>query len=150
MGAVLDRDGTDSGERLNLAGENMLHWLSHRLRAVVRRGRVEAELNEELRYHLEREIERLVAGGMPLREAADAAARDFGNVESFKEESRDAWGTRGWNDLVADVRYAALTDENGLLSAQFGFSDCFTSKFEPPWINAGRVTFSSDVPSSPS
>lgn len=85
----------------------MLHWLRHRLRAVVRRGRVEAELNEELRYHLEREIERLVAGGMPRDEAADAATREFGNVESVKEESRDAWGTRGWNDLVADVRYAA-------------------------------------------
>ena len=43
-----------------------------------------------------------------------------------------------------------VVDENGLLSAQFGFSDCFTSKFAPPWISASRVTFSSDVPSSPS
>ena len=85
----------------------MLHRLRHRLRAVFRRGRVEAELDEELRYHLEREIERLVDSGMSRELAAAAAARAFGNVESYKEESRDAWGTRGWEDLVADVHYAA-------------------------------------------
>lgn len=84
----------------------MLSRLSQRLRAVIRRGRAEAELEEELRYHLDREVERLVASGMTREEASDAAAREFGNVESLKEESRDAWGTRAWEELVADVRYA--------------------------------------------
>src|SRR5687768_5088886 len=76
------------------------------LRAVFRRRRVEAELDEELRYHLEREVERGVAGGLSREEARYAAMRDFGNVESLKEESRDARGTRPWEDFVGDLRYA--------------------------------------------
>ena len=85
----------------------MLERARQRLRALLRRGRVEAELDEELRYHLEREVERLVAGGMGREEARYAALRDFGNVESLKEESRDARGTRPWEDFAGDLRYAA-------------------------------------------
>ena len=50
-----------------------------RLRALVRRRRADAELDEELRYHLERETERNVARMSP-RDASDAARRAFGNI----------------------------------------------------------------------
>src|SRR5215204_1135162 len=85
----------------------MLERTRQWLRALFRRGRVEAELDEELRYHLEREIERKVAGGMAAEEARYATLREFGNVESLKEESRDARGARPWQDFVGDLRYAA-------------------------------------------
>ena len=50
-----------------------------RLRALFEHRRVDAELSEELRYHLDREVERNVAAGMSPAEARDAARRAFGN-----------------------------------------------------------------------
>jgi len=44
-----------------------------RIRALVFRERFEAELDEELRYHLDREVERGVAAGLSPREARGAA-----------------------------------------------------------------------------
>ena len=76
------------------------------LRALLRRERLETDLDEELRYHLAREIERLRAGGMPLDEAQRTARLGFGNIAVLKEESRDARGTRFIEELVADIGYA--------------------------------------------
>ncbi|MPY90485.1 MAG: FtsX-like permease family protein [Luteitalea sp.] len=84
----------------------MLNWLKLRLRALFRRGTMEEELDEELSYHLERDIQRHIARGMSPDEARSAVRRSFGNVEALKEESRDARGTRLVEDLLADLRYA--------------------------------------------
>ncbi len=63
-----------------------------RLRALFRRGASEAELDEELRYHLERDAERGRAG--------------FGSVGNIKEEVRDSWGL-GWiEQITQDARFA--------------------------------------------
>jgi DNA-binding PadR family transcriptional regulator len=51
-----------------------------RLRSLFQRPAVEAELNEELRFHLDRQTEALVAQGMPYRESWTAARRSFGGV----------------------------------------------------------------------
>src|SRR3954462_758579 len=51
--------------------------LSMRLRSVFRRRRVEQELDDELRYHIERQIEVNVAAGMPPEDARYAALREF-------------------------------------------------------------------------
>ncbi|MGH9160138.1 MAG: ABC transporter permease, partial [Vicinamibacteraceae bacterium] len=83
----------------------MLNRVMLRLRALFRRDSVEQDLDEELRYHLEKDIERHIARGMAPAEARSAVARGFGNVELFKEESRDARGTRLFEDAVQDVRY---------------------------------------------
>ena len=80
--------------------------LRYWLRALLRRERLETDLDEELRYHLAREIERLRDGGMPLGEAQRTARLSFGNVAVLKEESRDARGTRFIEELVADIGYA--------------------------------------------
>jgi predicted permease len=76
------------------------------LRALLRREQLETDLDEELRYHLAREIERLRASGMPLDEAQRTARLGFGNVAVLKEESRDARGTRFIEELIADIGYA--------------------------------------------
>ena len=72
-----------------------------RLRSLVRHDLVEGELDEELRYHLERESERNVSRGMDPQDAQHAARRAFGNVEYLKEQSRDA---RGWPRLEHVIR----------------------------------------------
>ena len=74
-----------------------------RLRSLFRRSTVERELDEELRDHLERETERLVAGGMDPGDAREAARRRFGNVEYLKEESRDARGVRVLENALRDI-----------------------------------------------
>jgi predicted permease len=80
-----------------------------RLRAMVHRRSADADLDDELRYHLERETERNIANGMSPAEARDAARRAFGNPTVHAESARDAirWG---WLDeLAQDVSYALRT-----------------------------------------
>ena len=87
----------------------MLGRLGRRLRALLRRGELDRELDEELRYHLEREAELHVAGGMSHEEARLAALRGFGGLARSKEECREARGVRLVEDLWQDVRYGLRT-----------------------------------------
>jgi predicted permease len=80
-----------------------------RLRSLFRRRQVEQELDEELRYHLERQIEELIAKDMTPEEARYAALRAMGGVERRKEECRDMRRVRLIEDLVQDVRYGLRT-----------------------------------------
>ena len=66
-------------------------WL-YRLRALFRRKAVEQDLDEELRFHLDHQVEKNLASGMSRVEAQYAARRAFGNITSLKEQSRDTWG----------------------------------------------------------
>ena len=56
----------------------MLEDLRFRLRALVRRGRAEDDLEDELRFHLERAVEQHVARGLSVREARRRARLAFG------------------------------------------------------------------------
>src|SRR5437660_2199884 len=77
-----------------------------RLRALLVWRRVEHELDEELRFHIEMQTRKNVAAGMNAREAARRARVQFGGVELAKEECRDVSGI-GWIEtLRQDVRYA--------------------------------------------
>jgi putative ABC transport system permease protein len=87
----------------------MLGRLWRRLRALLRRGRLDRELDEELRYHLEREAELHVAGGMSREEARRAALRSFDGVARAEEECREARGVRLVEDSWQDVRYGLRT-----------------------------------------
>jgi len=84
----------------------VLSGLLVRLKALVFRRRTNAELDEELRYHLDRETERNVARGMTPATAADAARRAFGNPTIAIEHARDAWRWRWLEELRQDVHYA--------------------------------------------
>jgi predicted permease len=88
------------------------HWfytLPLRLRSLFRRAQVEQELDEELRYHLERQIEEHIAKGMTPEEARHATLRAMGGVEQRKEECRDMRRVRLIEDLIQDLRYGLRT-----------------------------------------
>jgi putative ABC transport system permease protein len=80
--------------------------VARRLTQWLRRDRTEAELDAELRDHLEREIADRMAQGASRAEAMRLAFRDFGGVERFKEEARDVLGLRLLDDVGRDARYA--------------------------------------------
>jgi putative ABC transport system permease protein len=83
-------------------------WLrvfTSRFLALFHRRRFDQRADEEVRFHLEMEIEENLRRGMSLEEAQRAARMKFGNVTLAKEDSREAWGF-GWLDrLWQDVRY---------------------------------------------
>lgn len=83
----------------------MTKGLRKRLRAVFLRKKVERELDDELRFHLEKDIELNVARGMSEKEARAAALRSFGAVDEVKEESRDLRGVRFFEETAQDLRY---------------------------------------------
>ena len=84
----------------------MLNKLRLRLRAIFFKSKMEEELDEEMRFHLERECQENIARGMTPKEAQLAALRSFGGVERVKEESRDVRGVRLLEELWQDLRYA--------------------------------------------
>ncbi len=81
-------------------------WWLRRWRALFRRAELERELDDELRFHLDREIEQLVAGGMSPDEAARTALRRFGGVAQTRDRVRDQRALRWLEDLASDLRYA--------------------------------------------
>ena len=80
--------------------------LTHRLRSLVRRRAVEQQLDDELRFHRERLVDRYVADGLPHDEAMRRARLEMGGFDQAKEEHRDVRGVRLLEDLVTDLRYA--------------------------------------------
>ena len=81
--------------------------LTMRLRTLFSRRRAERELDEELSFHLAMETEKNRVRGVEAREAGRKAQREFGGVEHFREECRDARGLSALENLVRDVRYGA-------------------------------------------
>jgi predicted permease len=74
---------------------------------VVRRDRVEAQLDAELRDHLERQVADYIAQGMSEADARRRARLEFGGLDQIKELCRDARGTRLVEEVWQDVGYAA-------------------------------------------
>lgn len=68
----------------------MLSDLIYRLRALFRRGAVEVEMNDELRFHFEQEVEKYMKSGLSREEAQRRACLAFGGVDETKEECREA------------------------------------------------------------
>jgi predicted permease len=83
----------------------MLNKLRLRLGALFFKSKLEEELDDEVRFHLEREIQENIARGMSPEEARVAAFRSFGGVERVKEESRDERGIRFLEEVGQDLRY---------------------------------------------
>lgn len=83
-----------------------LAGLRLRLAALVSRGAADADIDEELRYHLDREIERNVAKGMSPTDARHAGRRAFGNVTVHAEQARDTMRWAWLEELRQDVQYA--------------------------------------------
>ncbi len=83
----------------------MLRDLAFRARALFRRNAVERELDEELDFHLEKQVETFIAAGQSRREAIRRARLVLGGPHQIKEECRDARGVGLVEDLAKDLRY---------------------------------------------
>ncbi len=96
----------------------MLGDLLFRLRTLVRRGRVEDDLDDELRFHLERAVEQHVARGLSPREARRRARLAFGPIDAVKDDCRQSWGIRQLDILRRDLDSALrLIRKHPVLSA---------------------------------
>jgi predicted permease len=132
----------------------MLRKLFHRMRAQLRRGKIEHELDRELRFHLEMETAENMRRGMSEEEARRAALRDFGGVEQVKEEYRDLSRFRRLEEFWQDLRYGArvllktpgftaataLTLALGVGANTAVFSVVYATLLKPlPYPEAGRI-----------
>ncbi|HTA72556.1 MAG TPA: ABC transporter permease [Bryobacteraceae bacterium] len=83
-------------------------WFKARLRfrSILLRTRVEQELDEELRFHLEHKIEEGIANGLSPKEARYRALRAMDGLEQRKEEMRDMRRIHWLTDFLDDARYA--------------------------------------------
>ena len=85
----------------------MLADLRYRFRAIFLRDAVEAELDDELLFHLEHQAEKYRRAGFSRAEAERKLRLEFGGAEQVREECRDARGTRWLEDALQDLRHAA-------------------------------------------
>ena len=87
----------------------MSRWIARvrlALRSIVLRRRAERELDDEMQYHLELEIQEQRRSGLPPDEARYAALRAMGAIAKSKDECRDLRRGRLATDVLADFRYA--------------------------------------------
>jgi hypothetical protein len=75
-------------------------------RSVLRRARIEQEMDAELRFHLASYTDDLVRSGIPEDEAGRMARMEFGSAEPVKEDCRRALGLRLVDETAQDLRYA--------------------------------------------
>src|SRR5512132_1406669 len=85
-----------------------MSWLS-RLKRTFAPGRLEEELDEELRDHLERRAAELRDKGVEEDDAQRRAALRFGNVASIREQTREERVWAGLDATLQDLRYAWRT-----------------------------------------
>ncbi|HEY7189793.1 MAG TPA: ABC transporter permease, partial [Vicinamibacterales bacterium] len=76
-----------------------------RLRSLLRRRVIEERLDEEIRFHVERQIEKNRRAGMSPEEARRQALIRFGGVEQMRERTRDEFRAGLIEHLARDVRY---------------------------------------------
>ena len=85
----------------------MVSDLLFRVRALFHRADVERELDDELRFHLERQAEKHVATGLTPADAMRQARLEFGGADHIAEQCRDARGVSWVDQARQDLRYAA-------------------------------------------
>ena len=80
-------------------------WMS----AMLRRTRMEREMDEEMRFHLEERAADLMRSGVEKHEALRQARLEFGGMEMTKDECRDAVGVTFLETLMQDIRHGVRT-----------------------------------------
>ena len=98
----------------------LLAW--KRLLALVRKRRLDRELEGEVRAHLELAEREAIAAGVSPEEARLAARRAFGGIEQMKEEHRDTRSVRWIENVLRDFRYglASLRRDPGFALVAVG------------------------------
>ena len=84
----------------------LLDSLRFRIATLFRRSEMKAELEEELRSHIQHRADDLERTGLPRAEAERRARIEFGGQVRYKEESREAAGGTLVESLIQDVRFA--------------------------------------------
>jgi len=85
------------------------HWIFTiplKVRSLFHRNRVNAELAEELRDHIDRQTRENMARGMGPEEARLAALHAFGNPTLIREQTHAVWSWVGLEAAARDVHYA--------------------------------------------
>jgi predicted permease len=80
-----------------------MNWLQR----LIKTGRMEKELDAELRFHLESQVADKVRGGLTEAEARRTSRLEFGGLEQIKEDCRESRGTLWLGSILQDVRFAA-------------------------------------------
>ena len=86
---------------------NLVTRLRSWLKWIVKRDRLETDLDAEVRFHLESYAADLARSGVPAAEAMRRARIEFGGIESHKDSVRASIGLRWWDDLWGDLQYGA-------------------------------------------
>ncbi len=91
-------------------------------RAMTRGAQLDAQVEEELRFHIETYAEDLMRSGLPRHEAMRRARAELGSIAARKENCRAAWGTRIFDELGGDLRFAMrmLAKNPGLAAIAIG------------------------------
>src|SRR5438034_6526957 len=84
-----------------------LNKLALRLRSLIRRTDVEHELDAELQFHFDQQVEENLSAGMSEADARAGASRALGGMVKIREDCRDALGVRLLDEVRQDFRYAA-------------------------------------------
>ena len=84
----------------------MLSDLIFRLRSLFRRSAVENELDDELQFHIEQQVEKLIRSGLTQEEAMQQTRFEFGSLGRIKEECRESRGISFLAITAQDIRYA--------------------------------------------
>ena len=85
---------------------NLRDRMVRRWRAIFARRRMDGELDEELRFHIDMDVAARVRAGEDPDGARLAALRGFGGVERFREDCRDARGVAWLDAFGGDARRA--------------------------------------------
>jgi predicted permease len=86
-----------------------LHKLLMQVKTLFLRNRAGDELQDELQFHLDRQIAENLAAGISPEEARCAALRAFGNPANLRDRARETWSW-GWLEiLLRDLRYGVRT-----------------------------------------
>ena len=83
----------------------MLNDLLFRLRSLFRRNSAETELDDELRFHFERHVQKYERDGLTHSEALRRARLEFGGIDQVKEQCRQARGVHVIHELGQDIRF---------------------------------------------
>jgi putative ABC transport system permease protein len=85
----------------------MLDDLLFRLRSLLHRDSVEADMNEELHFHFEQQVAKLTQAGMKEEDARRKARIGFGSEDKIREDCREARGVGPIETLLQDLHYGA-------------------------------------------
>src|ERR1700704_6999485 len=86
---------------------NWFHKLRLRFRALFQKEKLDAQMNDEMRSHIEMQTQENIEAGMKPEDARYAALRQFGWTETIKEDCREQRGVRWLENLVQDIRFGA-------------------------------------------